>query len=83
MQCCRPVGCRPVGGGAVGVAGWNASAAGLDVPGEWFAGGLGTLLGPEETPVVGGFLWSASGLGRLMRSCVGVVAVVGWGVVVC
>jgi hypothetical protein len=38
------------GQGSVGVAGWNASAAGSDVSG-WMPGGLGTLLGPEETPV--------------------------------
>ena len=44
---------------------------------------LGTLLGPEETPVRGWFLWSASGLGRLMPRCSGWWRRGGWGVVVC
>ena len=42
----------------VGVAGWNASAAGSDRCPGWGVG-LGTLLGPEETPVgvFSGPLW--------------------------
>jgi len=51
--------------------------------------GFGTLLGPEETPLV--FFLAAPGLDRLthpgMHACVCwvgvVVVVVGWGVVVC
>ena len=45
------------------MAGWNASAAGLDGSAVWGAG-LGTLLGPEETPAVGG-------CGSLVRPRVG------------
>ena len=66
----------------VGVAGWNASAAGLDVllPGGWW--GLGMLLGPEETPV-GVFLVDHPWLCWPNALVVGVVAVGCWGVVVC
>ena len=47
--------------------------------GSW---GFGTLLGPEETPLV--FFLAAPGLDRLTPCCGGVVVVVsGWGVVVC
>jgi len=50
--------------------------SGISVP------GFGTLLGPEETPLV--FFLAAPGLDRLTPCCVGVVVVVvGWGVVVC
>jgi hypothetical protein len=69
----------------VGVAGWNTYRC-------WFGrlrgsclGGLGTLLGPEETPASAGFSWwTISGLCGLTRTVVFVVAVVvGRGVVVC
>ena len=41
---------------SVGVAGWNISLLVRTVPAVWW-GRLGTLLGPEETPVsVGVFL---------------------------
>ena len=48
--------------------------------GSW---GFGTLLGPEETPLV--FFLAAPGLDRLTPCCCGgvVVVVSGWGVVVC
>ena len=66
-----------------GMAGWNARPW---VLGAW----LGTLLGPEETPVCGVFfLVAAPGLGRLTHpdarvsvgGCGG--GWWGWGVVVC
>ena len=71
----------------VGVAGWNTSAAWFrtcsGMRGRW----LGTLLGPEKTPVWGVFLVPPPGLAVLTRfRCVlrwvwwcWVV----WGVVVC
>ena len=50
---------------SVGVAGWNTSAAGFRTC--WYR--FGTLLGPEETPVlVGGFLGAASGSAVLTRA---------------
>jgi predicted Na+-dependent transporter len=84
-----------VGVAGVGVAGWNTSAAGPNVYASVCVCELGTLLGPEETPV--GVVLGHSWLGRLTQpvlplfvggggplvGVVGVVAVVGWGVVVC
>ena len=71
-----------VGWLVVGVAGWNTSATGLNVR-PLVGCGLGTLLGPEETPawcrvfLVPLLAWLSNG------SCVELVAMVGWGVVVC
>ena len=51
----------------MGVAGWNTSAACSNVPAADGGGReLGTLLGPEETPVVG-FSWCRFWPGRLTR----------------
>ena len=65
----------------VGVAGWNTSAAWFEHVRSVVAGVLGTLLGPEETPVVGVFSGAAPGSAVLTRRCVvcrvGVVVV--WG----
>jgi hypothetical protein len=47
------------------------------------AGGLGTLLGPEETPVVGVVLWSALDSAVLTRAWCSWWRCVGLGVVVC
>ena len=68
---------RTVGVAGVGVAGWNTMrSAG--------SGELGTLLGPEETPVRCVLGVTISGLCGLTRALVFVVAVVvGLGVVVC
>ena len=63
-------------------------AVGSNVSGLWSSGcgsgGLGTLLGPERTPVRVCSWLTISGLCGLTRALVFVVAVVvGWGVVVC
>ena len=52
---------------SVGVAGWNTSAAWFGHVGALSGGRrlARTLLGPEETPVVGVVLWSAPGLAGL------------------
>jgi hypothetical protein len=71
-QACRcPGGCR-----GVGVAGWNISLLVRTLR------RLGTLLGPEETPV-GVVLWYRSWFGCLTHGCLcgGVVVDVGCGCV--
>ena len=82
-----------LGGGYVGVAGWNIALLVRTVHGRGSVGGLGTLLGPEETPGrefgswCGVFLVPLLGLSsNAWPGCLCLGCVVGsrlWGVVVC